>query len=264
MSSLLGKRIVVTRPRDRARELIGWLHALGAMVISLPVIQIEPASDRRGLDHALGQLDRYDWLVLTSAHGVQAVWERARALQRSSSLLAARVACIGPKTAAAHKAFGGQVEFVPEEYIAEAILPGLGDLAGRRILLARADIARADLPLAISAAGGQADDVVAYQTVPAQPDEIALAQIVAGVEMVTFTSASTAHNFVALLNDRGIDASALRGDPAFACIGPVTASAAEACGLTVNVVASEYTTAGLVAAVQAHYEAKDDEDVGFG
>jgi len=168
MASLSGKRVVVTRPEGQSQRFVEMLVNLGANPICLPVIEISPVADPQELDVVLKRLDRYDWLVLTSINGVAAVWERFDALNVQSLPKMLKIACIGPKTAAALKEKGYQADFVPEEYIAEAILPGLGDLEGLNVLLARADIARPDLPEAIRAGGGIADDICAYRTIPAE------------------------------------------------------------------------------------------------
>jgi uroporphyrinogen III methyltransferase/synthase len=155
------------------------------------------------------------------------------------------VAAIGPKTAEALRARGIQPDFVPDEYVAEAILPGLGDVRGKSILLPRAEIARKALPEAITAAGGIPHEIPVYQTLPAQPDPEGLAALRAGVEIVTLTSPSTVQSFLALARQNGLDPLHLPGNPLFACIGPITEQAAREEGLVNIMVAKEYTTEGL-------------------
>jgi uroporphyrinogen III methyltransferase/synthase len=161
-----------------------------------------------------------------------------------------RVAAIGPKTAHSLISRGVTPDFVPDEYIAEAILPGLGDLCGRWVLLPRAEIARKALPEAIVAAGGVAHEIAVYQTVPAEPDRDGLAALKSGVGAVTFTSPSTVENFIELVRRAGLDPLHLSGDPKIACIGPITQKAAEEAGFVDILVADEYTTEGLLALLQ--------------
>ncbi|MEW5872182.1 MAG: uroporphyrinogen-III synthase [Chloroflexota bacterium] len=249
---LAGKRIVITRPRSQADELAASLRALGAEPVLFPVITIGALEDTTALDGALRRLADYDWVIFTSVNGVQAVWERLEALDLPGIPAGVRLAAIGPQTAAALQARQAAPDYVPEAFVAEAISPGLGDLSGRRVLLPRADIARPALALAIRQAGGIADEVAAYRTLPVSPGEAALQALRAGVDVVTFTSSSTVLNFLgtaALLAEHGLDVRRLPGNPIYACIGPVTAATAEQQGLSVAVVAETYTTAGLLEAL---------------
>ena len=141
-------------------------------------------------------------------------------------------------------------DFVPEEFVAEAIVPGLSDLQGKWVLLLRAEIAREALPEAISEAGGIAHEIAVYKTLPAQPDPDGLAALIAGVDFITFTSPSTVQNFLAIANQNGLDPHHLPGHPVFACIGPITEKAARDEGMTNLVVAKQYTTEGLVEAIR--------------
>jgi uroporphyrinogen-III synthase len=186
---------------------------------------------------------------LTSVNGVEAVWERFAALELPAVPAGVRVAAIGPKTAEALLGRGVRPEFVPDEYVAEAILPGLGDLRGRWVLLPRADLARPALPQAIQAAGGVAHEIAAYRTLPAAPDPDGLQALSSGVDIITFTSSSTVRNFMALARAAGLDSLDLPGSPIFACIGPITTATAREEGLPVALTAGEYTTEGLIIAL---------------
>lgn len=249
MAELRGKRVLVTRPRAQADEFLAALRQAGAEPVCFPVIAIEALADTAMLDRALGKLACYDWLVLTSVNGVMAVWERLAALEVSALPPGLRVAAIGPKTAGALRSRGVEPDFVPREYIAEAILPGLGDLHGRWVLLPRAELARPDLALAIRQAGGVPHEIVAYRTLPADPDPEGLRALRQGVDILTFTSSSTVRNFISLVAAAGLDPRRLPGSPIVACIGPITAETARQAGLLADVVAEEYTTAGLLAAL---------------
>jgi uroporphyrinogen-III synthase len=244
------KKVLVTRPRGQADAFAVALQAAGAQPVLFPVIAIAPLEDSRELDFALGHLADYDWLVLTSVNGVQVVWQRLQDLGIPGLPQNLPVAAIGPKTAEALRKRGVEPAFMPGEYIAEAILPGLGALQGRRVLLLRAEIARPALAQAIRQAGGEAHEIPVYRTLAVQPEASALQALLEGVHVVTFTSSSTVHNFVAVLRQAGIDAARLPGKPVIACIGPVTAQAASDEGLPVDVMAEEYTTQGLLRALQ--------------
>lgn len=249
MAELSGKRVLVTRPQAQAEEFVAALRQAGAEPVCFPVIAIGAVPDTAALDRALGKLACYDWLVLTSVNGVAAVWERFAALDISALPPGLRVAAIGPKTAEALRSRGVNPDFVPQEYIAEAIVPGLGDLRGRWVLLPRAELARPDLAIAIRQAGGIPHEIVAYRTLPADPEAEGLAALRQGVDILTFTSSSTVRNFIAIVAAAGLDPRNLPGDPVVACIGPITADTARQEGLRVDVVAEEYTTAGLLAAL---------------
>jgi uroporphyrinogen-III synthase len=247
--NLKGKRILITRPRVQSAGFARRLEALGAIPFLFPVIEIAPVKASRALDKALRQLEQYDWLVLTSANGVEVTWKRLGDLHIQALPEGLKVAAIGPKTAAALRSVGVSPDFVPDEYVAEAILPGLGELRGCRVLLLRADLARKALPKAIRQGGGEATEIAVYNTVAAEPDPLGLEALRQGVDVVTFTSSSTVRNFVKLVRKAGLDPAALPGNPLFACIGPVTAQTAREEGLPPAPVASEYTTEGLIKAL---------------
>ncbi len=242
------KRILITRPRAQAEEFGQAVQAAGYEPLFLPVIEIRPLAENQALALALSRLPRYDWVIFTSANAVQVVCECADRPARWPE--SARVAAVGPKTAQALRAQGLEPAWMPEEYVAEALLPGLGELQGKLVLLPCAELARQDLPQAIAAAGGTAHEITVYQTLPAAPEPAGLAALRAGVDVITCTSPSSVENLLALAQRSGLNPLALPGDPLFACIGPVTASAARAAGLARVLTAEEFTTAGLVQAIQ--------------
>ncbi len=238
--------VVITRPVQQAGPLAARLAARGFAPVRFPTIAIRPIAPNPALDAALERLVDYDWVVFTSVNGVRIAWERAVQLDKTAGLRTARVAAIGPKTAAALRHRGIAPAFVPSEYVAEAILPGLGDLRGRRVLLLRAAQARQALPQHIRQAGGQADEIPVYKTVPGQPSPSAWAALRHGVDYLTFTSPSTARYFVDLVRRADLDPLALPGAPRVVCIGPITAAAARRLGFVVAAVAKPYTAEGLV------------------
>ncbi|HZP43246.1 MAG TPA: uroporphyrinogen-III C-methyltransferase [Candidatus Binatia bacterium] len=252
---LLGRRIVVTRPRAQASALAERLETAGADVILFPTIVLVPPPDPAALDAAVARAADYDWIVFTSANGVAAFFERLAARGGDvRSLARVRLAAIGPETAAALDARLLRAAVQPADHRAEGLLEALpaDAVRGRRILLPRASGARGILPETLRARGAVVDEVIAYRAVP-PPDADAAAlraELDAGrVDALTFTSSSTVENFVALVG-RDVLARAVRdGRPAVACIGPVTAGTARAHGLPVDVVPPVYTAAALTDAL---------------
>jgi uroporphyrinogen-III synthase len=244
-------RVLITRPREQSASFSGELQAIGADPIYLPTIAIKPVEDKSQLDKSLSRLNDYAWLVLTSANAAAVVLERLTVLKAGALPKDLRVAAIGPKTGAKLKAAGIAPDYVPEQYIAEAIIPGLGDLRGRWVLLPVADIAHDTLPKAIQAADGIPHVISVYHTVLAEPDPNGVAALRSGVDVITFTSSSTVRNFFTLCQNAGIDSLNLPSDPTIACIGPKTAQTARDLGLVVDIVADPHTTAGLVAKIKS-------------
>jgi uroporphyrinogen III methyltransferase/synthase len=250
---LRGKTILVTRPRERASRFAALLRDYGAEPIEVPTIQIAPPTSWDPLDRAIADLSSYDWLVFTSVTGVQAFFARL-ALQQTPGvdMPPLQLCAIGPETARALQTYGLHVKIMPQEYRAEAVVEAMAafPLAGRRVLLCRAAVARDILPRALAARGAHVDVVEAYRTVlPTEGFDPEVRQRLAQghIAVVTFTSSSTVANFATLLGD--VDLSSLLRDTVVACIGPVTAETARAYGLTPTVVATEYTIAGLTRAI---------------
>lgn len=246
-------KILITRPRNQAKVFASALAEVGFEPIFFPVIEIRPFDENIALDRAIDKLDCYDWVVFTSVNGVDAFFEHEilpYTEGRGAKGEGVKIAAIGPKTAQSLESRGMTPDFVPDEYVAEAILPGLGDLRGRWVLLPRAEIARKALPRAIMEAGGVAHEIAVYQTIPVKPDVDGLAALKSGVDAVTFTSPSTVTNFVEIVHDAGLNPLSLPGKPRIACIGPITRQAAEEAGFLELKVAKEYTAEGLVEILQ--------------
>ena len=260
---LAGKRIAITRPPEQAAALAERLEALGARTVPLATITIAPIKDPSALDAAIVQLASYDWLVFTSVNGVAAFTERLAATGRDWAARGlARVAAIGPATARALEERGVRVDFTPDEYVAEGILEGLGNVAGQRLLLARADIARRALADGLRLRGADVDEIAAYRTViqPTAPGMIQRALVDERVDAITFTSSSTARGLIAGLEALGLDPrEALRG-VALAAIGPITAATLREAGLEPALIAEEYTIPGLADALAAYFTARNDAD----
>lgn len=239
-------KVLITRPRAQADDFAEKLRSAGFEPVYFPVIEIKPVENNIALERALSKLNCYEWIVFTSANAVEVVFDQFSPSNWNDDV---KFAAIGPKTAEALQARDVTPDFVPEEYVAEAILPGLGDLKGKWILLPRAEIARKALPEAIVKAGGTAHEISVYKTLPTQPDAEGLVALKSGVDVITFTSASTVENFVTIAKQNGLDPLNLPNNPLFACIGPITEQATKEAGLVKFVVANEYTTEGLIEAI---------------
>ncbi len=253
---LMGRRIVVTRSREQASDLVRALSELGAECLECPTIEAAPPDDSGPLDGAIAELARFDWIVFTSVNGVSFFFDRLFHLGRDVRALGhLRTAAIGPATAGRLKSFGLASDLVPETYVAESVIAAFGahDLHGKRILLPRAQEARPVLPEALSAMGAAVQEVAAYQTRPVAADTGQLIEDLADhrIDLVTFTSSSTVKNFRALLPaDRLAE---LASGLATACIGPVTADTARRLGFEVRIVAAAYTIPGLCSAILDHF-----------
>ncbi|MFO7708763.1 MAG: uroporphyrinogen-III C-methyltransferase [Desulfobacterales bacterium] len=253
---LLGRRIVVTRSREQASDLVRALSELGAECLECPTIETVPADDTGPLDAAIAELALFDWIVFTSVNGVGFFFDRLFQLGRDVRALGRiRTAAIGPATADRLKSFGLSSDLIPETYVAESVIVAFRahDIRGKRILLPRAQEARPVLPASLSEMGAIVREVAAYKTRQASADTDALIdQLVRRrIDLVTFTSSSTVRNFKALLPpDR---AAALSAGLTAACIGPVTADTARQLGFAVGIVAPEHTIPGLCAAILDHF-----------
>lgn len=260
MNSLQGKRIVVTRARIQAAGLAEALAERGAVPILLPTIEIAPLADPARLDLTLAQLHGYQWVIFTSANGVSAVWERLPHVGLDSGTFQGRrVAAIGPATARALAQRGVRAALVPDEYVAEAIVTGLGEVAGQWILLPRAELAREVLADELGRRGALVHELPAYRTLPTTPDPAGLGELTRGVDFITFASASAARNFVAMVEKAQLSLRQIVSGTQVACIGPVTAQATRELGLPVHVQAEVYTTEGLLQALERHCAAEAEE-----
>ena len=251
---LFGKTVLVTRSRSQASALSSLLEDEGARAIELPTIRFERAEPFTEMDLAIESLGEFQWVVFTSANGVEAFFDRMKELGRDARQFGgANVASIGPATSAALAKRGVIADLVPREYVAESLLESLAERVrpGDKILLPRADIGRNVLEEGLAVMGAQVQRVVAYRTVtPPESKQLATELLSGGsVDVVTFTSSSTVENLIGILEG---DASKLNG-AVVACIGPITAASADAAGLKVDVVASEHTIPGLVEAIKGAF-----------
>lgn len=264
--ALFGKRVLVTRSRTQASALRRMLAEHGAEVIELAAIEVHPVDDPAPLDAALATLGNFEWAVFTSTNGVDAVFERLAAHGRDARAFGgAKVAAIGPATAAALASRGITADFVPDVYTAQAVAEAFRPLriAGACVLLPRADIAPRTLPDGLAGLGALLTEVEAYRTAaPADAADRAKETLASGtMDAVTFTSSSTVTNLVRLLDG---DVSLVNACKVVS-IGPATSRTARGLGVRVDVEAAEHTVAGVAkAAVEliGHERAAEQESAG--
>jgi uroporphyrinogen-III synthase len=278
-------RVLVGRARRQASSLSPVLRNLGAQVLEIPFIQIRKPRSYQPLDSALKNLADYDWLILTSVNGVEAMWARMAKLKLSGKhFRRPRIAAIGPATKNAIEQRGVKVDVVPKQYVAESVVRSLRRrVKGKRVLLVRAKVARDVIPRELRQAGAHVDIVEAYETVVPQSSRTRLRAALKNQRqrphVITFTSSSTVRNFVALLGGSRAavrtlqavhgrvarartsiaNAIAIFGRSTLtgiltASIGPVTSSTLRELGLGVDIEAKEYTIPGLVDAIIAYME----------
>jgi uroporphyrinogen-III synthase len=252
---LAGTRILVGRARHQAGSLSASLRSLGAAVIEIPFIEIRRPRSFQPLDAALRNIKTYDWLTLTSANGVEAMWERIQKLRITRRHLKhLQIAAIGPATKKAIVKHGLKVKMVPEEFVAESVVKGLRDkVKDKRVLLIRAKVARDVIPEELRAAGAQVDVVEAYETVVPEKSRVRLRALMRNSErrphIVTFTSSSTAKNFVELLGNFNAGRPRWLKQIQLASIGPVTSATLRELQLPVAIEAREFTMGGLIRAI---------------
>jgi uroporphyrinogen III methyltransferase/synthase len=256
---LFGRRVIVTRPRAQAAVFIDLLTDAGAEAIPCPTIEIVPPPSWGNVDAALKRVEEFNWVIFTSANGVEVFFQRLSQLGRDLRVLhRARLAAVGPQTARALGERGLLVDVVPREFRAEAVAEAIKHVGvrGAKILLPRAAGAREILPAMLREAGAFVEEVATYQTVPAPTDTSAVRSMLqeGRVDLVTFTSSSTVRNFVALL---GEDALPLLARTIVGCIGPITADTARELGLDVMIQPVEYTIPAFAKAIIEHFAGSD-------
>ena len=256
---LSGRRIVVTRSREQAGELIDMLEERGAEAIPAHAIRITAPEDPAPLDEACRNAGSFDWIVFASANAVDYFMQRLLANGDVRDLHGVRLCTVGPSTASRLQRYGIRVDLTPAEFRADALaeaLTGSGSLEGQRILMPRADIARDRLAEQLREAGAEVVDVVAYRTVPGSADrdddyDVYRMLLDHQIDAVTFASASAVKNFVAMIGqDQAAD---LLHSTVVASIGPVTAEAAQQLGINTTVMPERYTIPDLVDALVEHF-----------
>ena len=253
---LLGKGVLVTRSREQASGMVRMLAAEGARVVEFPTIRIEPAVDAAPIREAACRLREYDWAVFTSPNGVDHFWRTLESLRLDARVFAGTfVAAIGPATAEALARKGIIADYVPQSHVAESLLAGLvaQGVAGKKILIPRAETARDVLPHGLKEAGAIVSVVLAYRTLPVCNSEKNTARVLelfetGKIRYISFASSSSVENFFAV-----VPAKNLRGYPdlRFACIGPVTAKTLKDAGFCCHIMPEKYTIPALVGAIIA-------------
>lgn len=249
---LFGKRILVTRARSQASDLVNTIHEMGGEAVEFPVIKIVPPKDSTEYNDNVENLGVFDWTIFTSVNGVKSFFSKLKEKKIDlRSMSKAKIVAIGPKTAELLEEKGLMVDVLPEEYRAEGILEALEKeiKPGQKILLPRAEIAREILPEKLREKDLEVVEINAYETkVDAEnKDEIVNMLKDGSINVITFTSSSTVKNFVNSLKNENLEE--LLEEVILASIGPITTKTAEDLGLKINVTAKEYTIAGLLEAI---------------
>lgn len=256
---LFGRRIVVTRSTEQAGEFLEMLEDLGAEAIPAPTVRILPPEDTRSLESACAEAGSYDWIVFTSANAVDCFMRCLVSVSDVRELKGVRICTIGPSPASRLAKYGIRVDLTPAEFRTETLVEAMRTQApvqNARVLLPRSDIARELLGDELRAAGAHVAEVVAYRTVLASGEregdhDVYRMLLDRQIDAVTFTSASTVRNFVEILGrDQAID---LLQNTVVACIGPVTAEAAQQLEITTAVMPERYTIPDLVQALVEHF-----------
>ncbi len=255
-SGLSGKRIVITRAAVQSEALARELSARGAIPVVLPLVSFADPEDFAPLDAAIAGIQRFDWMILTSAQAVRALAKRGKEVMRSLmySESELRIACVGPATAEAARQAGLPVEYVAVTHTGAGLAEELGNrLQGARVLLPRSDRANQDLPQALKRHGAQVTEVIAYRTVrPTEVDRRNLAQIGDGAaDAVLFFSPSAVQHFAERFG--GDQLQALQDKLAVMAVGPVTANALRGAGVRRIVLAKETTATAVVEALEHYY-----------
>ena len=253
---LLGKRIVVTRAREQASDLVKQLADQGAECLQYPTIKVIPAADTDPLSDAISSLCAYDWIVFTSVNGVKFFFARLFELGLDvRALNHLHTAAIGPVTSQQLRTFGLNSDILPKNYRAEAVVEAFRkeDLKGKKILLPRAAEARPVLPVELRKMGAEVHEVTAYLTENVADNADLLIEQLTNkrIDLITFTSSSTVKNFKALLPSENIKD--LLDGVTIASIGPITTDTAKELGFEVHITAHTYTIPGLCDAIMKHY-----------
>lgn len=252
------KRVLVTRAGDQAQALTAALREIGVEPVTVSTIEIIPPASFAELDQAIAELDRVDYLILTSVNAVNAFFDRLTALGHDKQeLTALRTVAVGPKSAQAIAAYGIAVDLTPQDYRAEGIVALLKErVSGKRVLYPKAALARDLIPAQLTAAGAEVIDPVAYASAaPADAAEKLHQALACGLDLLTFTASSTLQNFVALLDSEAL---ALARRIPIASIGPLTSTAAEKLGFKVVVEPDNATIDALVEAIDSYFSTTRD------
>jgi len=255
-TGLAGKRIVITRAAAQSEALARELSSRGAIPVVFPLVAFAEPEDFAPLDAAIAEIERFDWMILTSAQAMRSLAKRCENLKlslvRSESKL--RICCVGPVSAEAARQAGLAVEYVAETHTGAALAEELGNrLHGAKVFLPRSDRANPDLPAALKRYGAQVIEVIAYRTLrPTATDERNLRQIADGAaDAVLFFSPSAVHHFAELFG--GEQLRGLEDKLAITAVGPVTGNALREAGVRRMVIAGDTTAAAVIEALERYF-----------
>ena len=254
---LAGKKIVITRPSDQQEEFAVLLSSLGAEAVRFPVIAIAPPDSWEAADRAIANINKYDWIIFTSVNGVISFANRLITLHKdvSETLKDLKICAIGLKTAEVVEGYGLEVDYIPDEFRAEAVAEGFMEMGspGRHVLLPRAQVGRELLPGELARMGMKVDVIPVYKTVRPDADALKLRTMLRNreIDIVTFTSGSCVKNFLEII---GLDQyKILLTGVRIACISPVTSDTVRKYGLSVDIIPDRYTVADLARAIAKFY-----------
>ena len=256
---LFGKTVVVTRPREQSHEFILALENFGANIISFPTIEIRPPRSYKALDQAIKKIEQYDWIVFTSVNGVKSFFERLRVLKKDLRVLhRAKIAAIGEITALEVENLGINVDIVPDDFKAEGLIKHFKkeNMKSANVLIPRAKVARDILPENLMKIGAQVDVVTAYETKkPSKTVTKNISKLLneGKIDLITFTSSSTARNFFELIPDL----KQIKNKPAIASIGPITAKTIKEFGYKAQIMPKSYTVNHLTEQIANYYLKKN-------
>ncbi|MCP3899070.1 MAG: uroporphyrinogen-III synthase, partial [Desulfobacteraceae bacterium] len=248
----LGKKIVVTRAREQASDLVALLRKNGADCIEIPTIKINPPEDIQPLITSIDKIDSFDWVIFTSVNGVKFFFDTLYSQNKDVRVLGhLKFACIGPVTKEKLREHGIISDVLPETYKAESVVKAFSDknIKDKKILIPRAKEARAVIPVELKKMGAHIEEVTAYETTLVDNDKESLVTKLEndGIDIVTFTSSSTVTNFAELIPSEKFKK--LTQNLTTACIGPITEKTTETLGFSTDIVATEYTIPGLVESI---------------
>lgn len=254
---LTGKKIVITRPLEQQEEFASLLSSLGAETVRFPVISIAPPDSWDTADRAIGNINKYDWVIFTSVNGVISFVERLIALQKDviETLSDIRICTIGLKTAEVAERYGLEVDFIPDEFRAESVADGFMEMGnpGNNVLLPRAQVGREILPGELARMGIKVDVIPVYKAVRPDADALSLRKMLRErkIDVVTFTSSSCVKNFIEIIGPDQYKI--LLTGVKIACISPVTSDTVRKYGLKVDIIPDRYTVADLAKAIARYY-----------
>jgi uroporphyrinogen III methyltransferase/synthase len=246
---LVGKKILLTRPREQSEDWAARLRQLGAQPIIFPLIEISPTEDSSPINEAVGNLNQVDILVFTSVNGVKYFQEALKKHKGSTQLpTTILIAAIGKKTAESINNIGWAVSYMPEEYTATALGASIENVRDKNILIPTTPAASDELVSILRDRGATVEEVFVYQTRKLQQGRNELLKLInEGLNVITFASPSAVEGFVEMAGQH-------TGNALIACIGPVTAARAEEEGLSIDIIPEKYTAEGLTEALIKYYE----------